>query len=59
MVSSRAQVDMDNSFCPDICLSAGTLESPGFKVKERCQEHHHHGDIWMCILYRLVCADQT
>lgn len=59
MVSSRAQVDMDNSFCADICISAGNLESPGFEVKKRCQEHYRHDDIWMCILCGWVSLDQV
>src|ERR1700733_5907864 len=54
MVSSRAQVNMDNSFCADICVAAGTLESPGFQVEEGCQKHFDHGDIRMRILCRLV-----
>jgi hypothetical protein len=50
MVSPRAEMDMDNSSHPDICLSAGTLESSSLEIKERSQEHYHHDVIRMRIL---------
>ena len=52
MVSPRSQVDLDNPFHTDICLSARSLESPSIKIEERFQEHRYHGVIWMRILCR-------
>jgi hypothetical protein len=45
---------MDDSFCAGVCISASTLESPGFQIEEGCQKHFDHDDIWMHILCRWV-----
>lgn len=52
MVSSRAQVGVDDPFHTYICLSIGSLESPSPKIEERSQKHCHHGDIRMHIICR-------